>query len=49
LDDLMNGHVPQVQGVPISDLAVTLDEAAAAFKRSYEQMRAKAGLPRPQR
>ena len=45
----INSHVPQVPGVPISDHAVTLDEAASAFKRSYEAMRAKAGLPKPQR
>ena len=45
----MNGHVPQIKNVPISDLAVTLDEAASQFKQSYEAMRTKAGLPRPQR
>jgi len=45
----INGHVPQVQGVPISGRTVTLDEASAQFKRSYEAMRAKAGLPKPQR
>ena len=28
----MNGHVPKVEGVPISGLAVTLDEAAAALQ-----------------
>ena len=44
-----NGHVPQVEDVPISGLAVTLDEAASQFKQSYEAMRTKAGLPRPQR
>ena len=44
----ISGHVPQVPGVPISGLAVTLDEASAAFKRSYEAMREKAGLPKPQ-
>ena len=45
----MNGHVPQIAGVPISDHAITLDEAASQFKQSYEAMRTKAGLPRPQR
>jgi hypothetical protein len=40
----INGHVHQVPGVPISGLAVTLDEASAAFMQSYEAMRAKAGL-----
>ena len=44
----INGHVPVVPNVPISGLAVTLDEAAAEFKRSYEAMREKAGLPKPQ-
>ena len=44
----MNGHVPQVEGVPITGLAATLDDAAAEFKRSYERMREKAGLPKPQ-
>ena len=43
----ISSHVPQVPGVPISGLALTLDEASAAFKRSYETM--KAGLPKPQR
>jgi hypothetical protein len=28
---------------------VTLDAAAADFKRCYEQMRQQAGLPKPQR
>ena len=45
----MNGHVPQVEGVPIAGEAAELEQAAAAFKRSYEAMRTKAGLPRPQR
>ena len=45
----MNGHVPQDDGVPISGATETLDEAGAQFKRSYERMRAKAGLPKPQR
>jgi hypothetical protein len=45
----MNGHVPKVEDVPISGLAVTLDEAAAEFKRSYVRMREKARLPKPQR
>ena len=45
----MNGHVPQIAGMPISGQAATLDTAAADFKRSYEAMRAKAGLPRPLR
>jgi hypothetical protein len=45
----MNGPVPQVEGVPISGHAVTLDKADAALRRAYEAMRAKAGLPRPQR
>ena len=40
----MNGHVPQIPNVPISGLAVTLEEAAS-LKQSYEAMR----LPRPQR
>jgi hypothetical protein len=44
----MNGHVPKVEGVPITGLAVSLDEAAADFKRSYEAMREKASLPKPQ-
>ena len=44
----MNGHVPQIPNMPISGLAVTLDEAALQFKQSYEAMRTKAGLPRPQ-
>ena len=35
--------------VPISGEAVTLDEAASQFKQSYEAMRTKGGLPRPQR
>ena len=39
----INGHVSKVEGVPISGLAVTLDEAAADFKLSYERMREKAG------
>ena len=43
----MNGHVPKVEGVPINGLAVTLDQAATDFKRSYELMREKAGLPKP--
>ena len=37
------------RSMPISGQAVTLDQAAADFKRSYEAMRAKAGLPKPQR
>ena len=45
----INSHVPQISNVPISGLAVTLDEAASQFKQSYEAMRIKAGLPRPQR
>ena len=45
----INGHVPQIPDVPISGLAVTLDEAASQFKQSYEAMRTKARLPRPQR
>jgi hypothetical protein len=45
----INGHVPEIEGVPISGYAITLDEADAAFKRSYEVMREKAGLPKPQR
>ena len=44
----INGHVPQVQGVPISGATMTLDEASSQFKRSYEAMGTKAGLPRPQ-
>ena len=40
----MNGHVPQIPNVPISGLAVTLDEAASQFKQSYEAMRTKAGI-----
>ena len=42
----INRHVPQVPNVPISGTAVTLDEAVSQFKRSYEAMRAKAGLSR---
>ena len=49
VDIYMHGHVPKIEGVPISGLAVTLDEAASQFKQSYEAMRTKAGLPRPQR
>jgi hypothetical protein len=45
----MDGHVPKVEGVPIGGLAVTLDEAAAEFQRSYERMREKAGLSKSQR
>ena len=37
-----------VRKVPISGSAVGLEQAAD-FKRSYERMRAKAGLPRPRR
>ena len=48
-DFYMNGHVPQVPGVPISGTTETLDEAGASFRRSYEAMRQKAGLPKPQR
>ena len=44
----MYGHVPKVEGVSITGLAVTLDDAAAEFKRSYEAMREKAGLSKPQ-
>jgi hypothetical protein len=44
----ISGHIPQVPGVPISGLAVTLDEASTAFKRAYDAMPEKAGLPRPQ-
>ena len=40
----ISGHVPRVPGVPISGLALTLDEAGAAFKRAYDAMREKAGL-----
>jgi hypothetical protein len=42
----ISSHVPQVAGVPISGLAVTLDKASAAFKRAYDAMREKAGLQR---
>jgi hypothetical protein len=45
----ISARVPQVPGAPISGLAVTLDDASSALKRSYEAMRAKAGLPKPQR
>ena len=38
----MNGHVPQVDGVPISGAAPDLDAAATQF--TYETMRARAGL-----
>ena len=44
----ISGRVHQVPGVPISGLAVTLDEASTAFKQAYEAMREKAGLPKPQ-
>ena len=44
----MTGHVPKIEGVPISGLALTLDAAAADFNRSYEAMQEKAGLPKPQ-
>ena len=30
----MNGHVPKVESVPISGLAVTLDEAASQFRQT---------------
>ena len=43
----INGHVPQVEGVPISGVAVDLETAAAEFKTAYERMRAKA-VPQPQ-
>ena len=33
----------------VSGHAITLDEASSQFKQSYEVMRTKAGLPRPQR
>jgi hypothetical protein len=42
----INGHVLVVPGVAISGQAVTLSEAAAAFKQSYGRMREKAGLPK---
>jgi hypothetical protein len=38
----ISSHVPHVPGVPISGLAVTLDEASAALQRAYEAMREKA-------
>jgi len=38
----------QVEGVPISGVAVDLETAATEFKTAYERMRAKAGLPQPQ-
>jgi hypothetical protein len=44
----MNGHVNEIAGVAISGATETLDEAGAQFKRSYERMRAKTGLPKPQ-
>lgn len=44
----INEHVPQVEGVPISGSAMTLDEAETQFNRTYEAMRSKAGLPKPQ-
>ncbi len=40
--------IPKVPGVSISGWAETLDKATAAMLKSYGQMRAKAGLPRPQ-
>jgi hypothetical protein len=43
----ISNHVTQVPGVPISGLAVTLEDASAALKRSYEAMKAR--LPKPQR
>jgi hypothetical protein len=45
----INGHVPQVKGVPVAGLASDLHAAAVQFKASYERMRAKAGLPKPVR
>ena len=36
------------EGLEVGRVYFTLDEAAADFKRSYEAMRAKAGLPKPQ-
>ena len=45
----MNGHVAQINDVPISGLAVTHEEAASQLNQSYEAMRTMAGLPRPQR
>ena len=44
----VNNHVPKVPGVSISGWAETLDKATAAMLKSYGQMRAKAGLPKPQ-
>ena len=44
----MNDDVPQVEDVPIMGLAATRDEAASQFKQSYEAVREKAGLPKPQ-
>ena len=49
LDDLHQWPRSQVNGMPISGSAATLDDAAANFKRSYGRMRGKAGLPKPQR
>ena len=43
----INGHVPQVEGVPIEGRAATLGLAGVDFKRSYERMREAAGLPKP--
>ena len=44
----VNHDVPKVPNVPISGSAATLDKATAAMLKSYGQMRAKAGLPKPQ-
>jgi hypothetical protein len=45
----MNGHVNEIAGVAISGATETLDEASAQFKRSYERMRERAGMRKPER
>ena len=45
----VNDHAPRVPGVPISGSEATLDKATAAMLRSYGRMRAKGGMPKPQR
>ena len=47
--DRLDYVIAAKEGVPISGLAIDLDGAAAQFKQAYERMRAKAGLPMPQR
>ena len=43
----MTGHVPQVEGIPISGATETIEQAGSALKQSYEAMQAAAPLPKP--